>query len=69
MTTLTPERERRREVHAQIVALRQRGYSLMQIAIKVGLQQHSSVRHHLTGRCQCNGKTDEAAEPSGGDRV
>ena len=64
---LTPERERRRECHAQIVALRQRGFSLMQIALKVGLQQHSSVRHHLTGECQCNGRTDAAAEPAKGE--
>lgn len=39
--------------HVEIVRLRRERLLLKQIAVAVGLKDHSSVLYHLSGECRC----------------
>jgi len=60
--------ERVRERHAQIMALWELGRSLKQIGLRVGLRNHSSVRHHIVGDCRCATGRKNAAKHEKGTR-
>ena len=45
--------------HEHMVALRAENYTLTEIADILGLVNHTSVLHHLNGKCGCNPERSE----------
>ncbi|KKK84356.1 hypothetical protein LCGC14_2784150 [marine sediment metagenome] len=45
--------------HGHMVALRAENYTLTEIADILGLVNHTSVLHHLNGKCGCNPERSE----------
>jgi len=45
--------EMARKRHMLIIQLREEGYLLKEIVVRVGMKDHTSVWHHTSGRCKC----------------
>ncbi len=56
-------REDVQDRHREIERLRRKPlFTLNAIALEVGLKDHSSVLHHLNGRCRCESEPDDGCD-------